>query len=279
MIQLAINYSPAAAQLLQAGRLPIQRFKCPDWPDLVAEASALLPVAVHFSLSAGSGQLAQTDWERVEQLRQVTGTPYVNLHLDALQQDFPGMPRDTHEPAHIRLVTERLLHDVNAAVERFGAGQVIVENVPYQPDGSRNDPPYDKCLRPAVLPEVIRQVVQESGCGLLLDIPHARISAHNLGLDEREYLTSLPVESIRELHVTGLHTNQFGFLQDHLSMLESDWPSLEWVLERIRGGEWGSPWLLAFEYGGVGWKFEQRSDPQVIESQVPELRRRLVGDI
>ena len=36
-------------------------------------------------------------------------------------------------------------------------------------------------MRPSVEPEVITRVVEESGCGLLLDISHARIVANYLG--------------------------------------------------------------------------------------------------
>jgi hypothetical protein len=43
------------------------------------------------------------------------------------------------------------------------------------------------------------------------------------------------------------------------------------VLNRIHTGEWNSPWLLAFEYGGVKEPVEWRSNPEVIIEQVPEL--------
>ena len=237
----------------------------------------LKPVAVHFTLNAGSGRLHETEWELVERLMQQTGTPYVNLHIDPLQKDFPGIPLDTTDPAHVELVAERLVQDVGAVVEHFGAEKVIAENVTYYGPDDPKIATYDKTLRPGVLPEVINRLLDETGCGLLLDIPHARIASHYLGMDEREYLASLPVDRIKEMHVTGLHTLEDGYLQDHLPMLESDWPSLDWVLERIHSGEWAKPWMLSFEYGGVGKKFEWRSDPQVIAAQVPQLAQRLNG--
>jgi uncharacterized protein (UPF0276 family) len=276
-MNLAINYSPAAAKLVGEANLPIDHFKCPDWPWMVDEASTLKPVAVHFTLNASSGRLHKADWELVERLREQTGTPFINLHIDPLQKDFPGIPLDTTDPAHVSLVTNKLVQDVGAVVERFGAENVIAENVTYYGPDSPQIAMADKTLRPGVLPEVIHQVLDETGCGLLLDIPHARIAAHYLGMDEQEYLQSLPVERIKEMHVTGLHVLENGYLQDHLPMLDSDWPSLDWVLERIRSGEWASPWMLAFEYGGVGKKFEWRSDPQVIATQVPQLAQRLNG--
>jgi hypothetical protein len=72
------------------------------------------------------------------------------------------------------------------------------------------------------------------------------------------------------MHFAGIHVI-YGILRDHLAIQPCDWLALEWVLQNIRRGEWSQPWMLAFEYGGVGEIFEWRSDPQVIAEQVPRL--------
>jgi uncharacterized protein (UPF0276 family) len=163
------------------------------------------------------------------------------------------------------MVLERMLADVSLLVERFGAERVIVENVPYRALQGET-------LQPAVMPQAIQEIIRMTGCGLLLDISHARIAAHHLGMDARDYMDQLPMERLCELHFTGLHTIN-GRLIDHLGVQESDWPVLAWALQRIRAGEWGRPWMLAFEYGGVGTKFAWRSDAQVISQQAPRLRQ------
>jgi hypothetical protein len=85
-----------------------------------------------------------------------------------------------------------------------------------------------------------------------------------------QHVSQLPTDRIREMHIAGVHTLPDG-LQDHLSMLEGDWSLLEWVLERIQRKEWSRPWMLAFEYGGVGSIFAWRSDPAIIAEQIPRL--------
>ena len=46
-------------------------------------------------------------------------------------------------------------------------------------------------------------LIREINCGVLLDLAHARISAHNMGYaDPRDYLSLLPLDRIREIHVT-----------------------------------------------------------------------------
>jgi hypothetical protein len=62
---------------------------------------------------------------------------------------------------------------------------------------------------------------------------------------------------------------------DHVSIQESDWHWLDWVLDRVHSGECGAPKLLAFEYGGVGEPFEWRSSAEVIIEQVPMLYKHI----
>lgn len=263
-MKLAINYSPQAAQLLSENRIEIDYFKCPGQPDVVAKASRYTQVVVHFNLDAGPGNLQNVDWEALTDLVDQTGTAFVNLHLAPYVSDFPGIPPDNPNQAQTTRIVQRMLKDLQAPIDRFGGERVIVENVPYR--GANG-----VTLRPGVDPEIMGRLIAEADCGFLLDISHARIAAHHLGESERDYMDRLPCQRLKELHFTGLHRID-GRLQDHLPILESDWPVLEWVLERIRSGDWARPWLLTFEYGGVGEKYATRSDPTVIAEQVPRLK-------
>jgi uncharacterized protein (UPF0276 family) len=222
---------------------------------------------VHFTLEAGNGGLSTVDWERVKQLSKTTGTPYINLHLDARQGYYPEYSVDTMNGAEVEKVLNIMLSDVRLAVKHFGPERVIVENSPYQGEEGST-----MCL--CIQPALISQVVEETGCGLLLDISHAIITARSLGLDPAEYMSQLPVHAVKELHFAGIHHNQTsGRWMDHLSILEEDWCWLDWVLSQIHAGKWNHPWLLAFEYGGVGEPFKWRSNPQVMAEQVPRLYR------
>jgi uncharacterized protein (UPF0276 family) len=260
---LAINYSRPAAALYTQGNIQIDRFKCPDWPDMIQEASRLCPVAVHSNLRAGRGNLDEINWDRILPLLEATHTPYLNLHLEMRNTDFPELPPEKINFPSVDSIIERAINDIKIATQHFDKEKVILENVPYRGID-------DKTLKLSVEPWVIRQVLDETGCGLLLDISHARISSHHLGMEERRYISELPVERVRELHFTGVH-NSNGILQDHLEPSEADWTLLEWALDNISGGTWPRPWLLAFEYGGVGEKFALRSDPRAIAEHAPRL--------
>ncbi len=271
-MKLAINYSPQAEALAAQGAIDFDRFKCPpSWdpvvpahaPDLHARARAVRPVYLHFPLNAGDGSLRTTDWGRIEAALAQTDTPFVNVHLQALAQDFPDMPADTTDPAHGRRITDALVRDVGLAAERLGPERVIVENIVYSGAGG-------KVLLPCVDPTVIGEVVSRTGCGLLLDTAHARLTAAALGQDVRNYVAQLPVGRLRELHVTGARPEaERG--RDSMPMGAEDWALAEWAMGRIGEGAWGRPWAVAYEYGGVGPIFASRSEAAVIAEQLPRL--------
>jgi uncharacterized protein (UPF0276 family) len=267
-MQFALNYSPQAADLLREGRIQLDRFKCPNWADLLREARAVLPVYVHFDLIAGKGGMKKVDWDGVETALKETDTPYVNLHLAPMLGELPGITSEPLTETQRQQVIEQMHTDVGYVVERFGADRVIVENIPYR----KTDDPYlrRRFARPCVEPEVFNVVLTDANCGFLLDISHARISAETLGIGEKEYIESMPLRWLRELHVTGMELIE-GKRQDHMAMQESDWQMFEWMIGKIAAGEAAQPWIVAFEYGGLGMNFEWRSHADVIAAQVPRL--------
>jgi uncharacterized protein (UPF0276 family) len=293
-VKFAVNYSSAAADLLREGLIEIDRFKCPAWPDVIATAQELCPVYVHLPLrvGAGIGDAIDTeteqpaDWQQLEPLLAQTNTPQINVHLAPFNRDFPGMPPDTTEPAHVERLYAHALRDVEALVSRFGPARVVVENA----DDGKGVIPY-----PALQPDLIRGVIEAAGCGFLLDIAHARMAAHILGMDAREYIMGLPTGCTCEVHLAGIQTfagrwmalmrqegvtdedlGWFAGLEpgqwvDHLPLVDGDWVFYEWALEQVHRGHWGEPWIATLEYGGVRGVWELLTDRAVLAEQVPRL--------
>src|SRR4051794_25363641 len=108
-MEFAVHYSREAAALVDAGRIAVDRFKCPAWPELLARVRAAYPVYVHFPLRVGGGTgdaehtetHAPADWRAVETILAETNTPFVNLHLEPTTSDHPEIPADSTAPAHI----------------------------------------------------------------------------------------------------------------------------------------------------------------------------------
>lgn len=265
MMYFALNYSPQAADLVLSGQIEIDLFKTPPWEWMVTEAAAICPVSVHFELRAGSGKLAQTNWDEIERFLKTTNTRYVNAHLDAKIKDFSVDFENLAPAQRQELVTEALIQDVTPLVNHFGPRMILVENAPYRgPEQSR------KC-RESSLPEVFHAVMHATGCGLLLDLAHARITAAALGIEPADYIAALPSKQIKELHISGIHEWTAGRLQDHLELLPEDWEWLDWALTQVQSGTWPATEMLAFEYGGTGPFFAEHSDQQVVAEQVPRM--------
>lgn len=261
-MKFALNYSPQAAALLDEGRIQIDLYKCPDWPDLIAEAEKQRPVYVHFPLIAGRANIEKVGWSNIDRLLNTTGTPYINTHLAPNSKDL-GIPLDTRDPAHREQLIEIMLRDIEPLVNRYGKEKIILENAIWDAEWG--------IMRPLLEPELICAMVEETGCGFLMDTAHAISSARYFGMDERDYMSRLPVHQLRELHITGLKHDDSGVWVDHFAMTESDWAINEWAIEQIRAGKWTKPWVMAFEYGGIGPLFEYRSESSVIAEQVPRL--------
>jgi len=62
--------------------------------------------------------------------------------------------------------------------------------------------------------DFISEVVRENGLSFLLDIAHAQVTAHNRGIEYREYLKTLPLERLIQLHVCQPAINAQGMAYD-----------------------------------------------------------------
>jgi uncharacterized protein (UPF0276 family) len=143
------------------------------------------------------------------------------VHMNALS---PALPRE-----------ELLAHtcrNVRALAEAIPA-PLLLENLDYCPGGA-----YEHVCEP----EFIAAVLEQTGAGLLLDLAHAQVSASRMGLPIEAYLGQLPLERVRQLHISGPRERD-GLLYDaHETLLDRDYALLAWVLRRTE------PLALTLEY-------------------------------
>lgn len=268
-MQLAVNYSHQAADLIANAEVDIDLFKCPDWPDMVAEARQKRPVYVHFPLF--SGGLDDVDWTSIEGFLATTPTRFVNLHLAPHLRNFPGMDLHSDDPADLERIVAMNVRSVEVMQQRFGKEHVIVENVPWDPR------PQFAIPRAALHPEAVRRTVEATGCGLLLDTAHARIAALKLDIEPVAYLDALPLDRLAEMHVTGVaYEDEAGRWVDHYPMTDADWPLVEHVLAGMKAGRAAQPQIVTLEYGAVGPNI-RNSERTVLARELPRLRALVAG--
>ncbi|MFW5714082.1 MAG: DUF692 family multinuclear iron-containing protein [Brevefilum sp.] len=255
-MKFAVNYSTPLCQLLEEGAVDIDLIKCPDWEGMIAEAERLGPVTLHYDLKAGLGKTFEVDFSRIKRLKEHTYTPHVNTHL-VTPDDF-----DPDNPEALAEINQLWREEINLMTAHLGEGCVALEHYPYT-EATPN-------ILPAANRSTFSQVILDTNCMLLLDLSHAKITCHSLGINVRDYIEALPVDRLVELHVTGVRWHN-GILTDHFQMMREDWDLFEWALGEIRSGHWREPEIVAFEYGGVGGVFVWRTDYDFLKQQIPIL--------
>ncbi|MDL2227077.1 DUF692 family protein, partial [Deltaproteobacteria bacterium OttesenSCG-928-M10] len=78
-------------------------------------------------------------------------------------------------------------------VRRHYSGPMAAENYNFYPTG---------LYRQVTDPAFMEKFLAEFGLGLVLDLAHAAVTAHNIGMSLGDYLDALPLEKTMEIHVS-----------------------------------------------------------------------------
>jgi len=233
VISLAANGYTDLYDLLTDQKVPIEYIKCPlstNSRDEVNRALAYRPVVLHCwgppGYSATRPEIPEP--KLLQELSRLSDAPFVSVHLDYLPQldgelDPLGLIARVHEMVkRLRDLTEK---------------EILLENVPWYPWTDRP--------RISVDPSFIDDIVENTGAGLLLDLAHAQVAAWHQSLPVEDYVMALPLEQVREIHISGPRMSEEGLRDRHMSLRETDSAILELVLEETPNLE-----LITSEYSG-----------------------------
>ena len=78
-------------------------------------------------------------------------------------------------------------------IRQFYCGPLAAENYNFYPTGLYNH---------ITEPDFIHEFLAEFNLGLVLDLAHGAVTAHNLGINPEDYFNSLPLEKVAELHIS-----------------------------------------------------------------------------
>lgn len=231
MIRLAANGIPALYELLYSEDLPLDYIKCPLSPNSreeVTKALHYLPVILHGWGPPGYSVTASRipEPQLLVELAQKSGTPFISAHLDYIPE------RDGE------LSQADLLKRIQANVAQLKAltgKEILLENLPWYPWKTR--PCY------TTDPLFFAEVLSLSGAHLLLDLSHAAVAAWHRGEEAWEYVSRMPLERVREIHLSGPRESEKGLRDYHRALREADYRLLERVLPRVPSLE-----VLTLEY-------------------------------
>jgi uncharacterized protein (UPF0276 family) len=181
------------------------------------------------------------DWQRQ------TNCPWLSAHLDYhTQEEIDELFREDRRPQ--RYDAEQafeLLCRATQTVKAYLSVPLLLENMQHW-----HLPEIDI----AVTPDFIRRVLEETQCGLLLDLAHARITAAILACDVQSYLEEFPLEQIVEIHVSSPRYENKHWVNSHETLQEEDYALLEWLLRRT------TPRAVTLEY----WKNAAQAQKQIL---------------
>jgi len=238
-VPLAVSDSPLARALLRDRKLTVPlETGGPLTASAVSEFPArewLLHNSVWNWSLAHPDALAQQDVLMVtRRALEETKAPWLSVHLgySAAHVTFQERLQPASEVLERDIVVERLIHNVTALKAATGV-PLLLENLDYNPTGA-----YEYVCEPGV----IRTVLEATDTFLLLDLAHAQVSAARLGLAPHDYVARLPLERVRQLHVSGPRPVG-GILTDvHETLRPADYRLFERVLTKT------DPWAVTLEY-------------------------------
>jgi uncharacterized protein (UPF0276 family) len=164
--------------------------------------------------------------ERARCLAELYRTPWVAEHCQCvITQDGRFNVDYVFPPLYTREMLARYIENAKVLQQALGL-PLVLEQIPRYFRTDLDEIPEGQFLR---------EFFQASGATFLLDIAHAWLEARYRGIDVRDYLASLPLDLVTELHVAGvseyadLHGPWIAPVEPSDEMLDL----AAWVFERL----------------------------------------------
>lgn len=259
MPQLAVTYSSSFQELSDVHQVSVDAVELTPWQPL-SMLPKILPGLADYDLYFHGSNLAAHIGARTQLANtlRLTNAKWFSTHISLLSPGqvwlslrlgifLPLPPVDQMMAAFIQNV-KRLKMEHNSI-------PLLLENMPVEPRRK-----YKQLKSPAL----IREVIEKTDCGLLLDLPHARIAAEAFGMETIDYLQQLPLDRVVEIHTSGPGRRADGILIDRHSVMQTeDYDLLKWALAHTPVK------LVTLEY------FRDRNG---LVEQIPELSRLLKSE-
>lgn len=203
----------------------------PTWLAEALQWTAERPVVIHgLSLSIGSASGWDENYLSILDLFHAHRSfVWHSEHLGfMLTTDAAGRPLHTGIPLPLPFTEEALdllVPRMQALSHRYGV-PFLIENLTYYlpqlpADGGRDEIAF------------LNDLVERSGCGLLLDLYNFRCNATNFGFDAIAALSRLRLDRVVEIHLAGGTTHDGFVLDVHSDVVpEPVWELLEWTVAR-----------------------------------------------
>lgn len=239
MIQLTANLSPGLISLIQSETVRLDAVEVGPWfsAGQIQKYRQQLPgwkFYFHHSSLISRLRWVPGTATSLQAYLQYTQTPWISFHYSLLPPGYVwlGTRFGVYLPApNLDRLNQWFVNEVKKlACHNL---PLLIENMPTL---ATKKYVFDTTA------ENITEVLTATGAGLLLDLAHARVVASVFNLDVSSYIASLPLEKVRQIHLSGPRTKN-GYLYDaHEDLTEIDYELLKWVLTQSK------PEVVTLEY-------------------------------
>lgn len=240
MTSLTATYSEALGELIQSSDPPIDGIEIGPWYSVdeiqqIQHQFSSWPFQFHAGSVLTRWRLWPGAKKQLNRYLDVAQGKWISVHLELLPwhvyllSAHLGIHLDPPPPSQVRDHFLKRFNRFSNSVDL----PILLENLPSLPVEKYNY---------AADPELATQIVNKTDTGMVLDIAHARIAASFQKRDIEAYLSALPLDRVRQIHVSGVRQVE-GQLHDSHEILEAlDYDLLKWALERTQ------PQVVTLEY-------------------------------
>lgn len=212
----------------------------------VASIQEILPVILHCaSMSMASFvPIAETTLEAIQYEANRLETPWIGEHLAFISADIPIGFSPNDAKGH-NLLNHTVCPQLSLEVlQRVSENLALVSARFPMPLILENPPQYFKVPGSTMsMVDFIIELCRVSDIDLLLDLSHFLITSINMGLNPTKEIDRLPLERVREIHISGMNIQAGVAWDDHsITAPETVFELLCQVLKRAK------PQALTFEY-------------------------------
>jgi len=190
-----------------------QFLESPRGLDELRRICDVYPVIPHgLGLSIGSASGVRHEYlSKIKRISDVSGSPYYSEHL--CMTSAPGLEIGHLSPlALTEDVLRRAIDNVRVVQEALEK-PLVLENVTYL---------FSIPGEEMTQPEFFARLVESTGCGVLLDITNVFINATNHSFDALEFLLSLPLDSVVQVHLAGGHWARDVLVDSHSALVQQE---------------------------------------------------------
>ena len=240
MTKLALADSPLARRLCQEKRINIDYIETSAmFADTIKNDCPDMPLLLHnsvwdWSLAHNDALNQKEILKHTKNRLKITNAPFFSIHIgfsaglvefdNGMQALSPSLNRQELLAIMVKNVLKLKEHlDI----------PLLLENLDYVPAAA-----YEHICEPDFISELLAQ----TDTYLLLDLAHAQVSASRFSMTIEDYLADLPLQRVKQLHISGPREKDNVLFDAHEPLLKRDYKILETVLEKI------SPWAITLEY-------------------------------